>query len=195
MVNFEAALSESPQGIVIVDRSFKIVFINTAAVILLKTPATQAINKKLSEVIFPGDKAKIQMHDSYMNNVFKIGVSTTQSMNGRLIDYKSKKLKIALCIIDNYCVAYIDDFTEFAAMEAKLLLKPNDAILLKTSDIRVRIINLLVALMLSLVIASTVVSALGHKEQSRVLDSLLAGFVGVFSSCAGFFFRDDKKDS
>lgn len=193
-VNFELAMLENIAGTVIVDKDLKIVFINTSAVILLKTPSNQALGQPLSSVLFPSSKQRAAMHDSYMRGVFNIGLKDQQTMAGRIVNYNDRKLNISLVLVGDHCVAYIEDKTELVETKAKLEAKPDPshAIVLKTSDIRLKIINLLVGIIVGLVISSTIVGSLGHKEQARVLDSILAGFVGSFSSCVGFFFKDDK---
>ena len=187
--NLEQIIEETPEGIVIINKSLEVVYINTRAVIILKIPTKQAVGVPLSSILFPNNPTMSNVHNNYMTSIFDSGVSIKQSMGDRLVAYGDMSLRITLRIIEgDYCVAFIEDRTEIEELKTTLAgkLTVQDQLVLKASDIRMKIIIYLFSTIISLAVITTLTN---NKERSQTLDVLLAGLTGSLTSTLGFYFR------
>ena len=192
----EKILQECPIPIVVVDSELRIIIFNTAAVVLFGISRSKAKERKLSELLFE-EQDKINWHDKMMKRVFSSGVTVNQTMGNRIVNWKGKKLKIALQLEDDHsrCAAYVEDVTQILQLKEALANKANieDTLKLRSSDVRVKIITYLFSSIIALAAITTAVNILTNKE-AKTLDVLLAGLAGSLTSTLGYYFKEKAND-
>lgn len=193
MVEPGVIVDKGPFGVLIINRSYEIVYFNSQASIILKVAPDEAIGSSLSDLLFK-DPKMVAMHDTYIERVFKSDVS--RAMTDRVIKYKERYLKIDLLCIDNTVVAYLNDVTEeqqqaveLQQSKAALALTVSDQIQLKSSDMRKTIINYLFGLIISLAMVLSIIHVI-NKDRIEVIEVMLAGLGGSLSSILGYYFKE-----